>query len=70
MGVPMAYLKIKCLVVDDEASMVRTISNMLTSPYIPGAWILSKRNLSREEHRRYDKQRIRTGSQARLFPGV
>lgn len=30
MAVPVAYLKIKCLVVDDEASMVRTISNMLT----------------------------------------
>jgi len=30
MAVPVSYLKIKCLVVDDEVSMVRTVSNMLT----------------------------------------
>ncbi len=29
MAVPIEYLKIKCLVVDDEASMRKTISNML-----------------------------------------
>ncbi len=30
MAIPMEYLKIKCLVVDDEASMRATINNMLT----------------------------------------
>ncbi|MBF0506156.1 MAG: tetratricopeptide repeat protein [Nitrospirae bacterium] len=30
MGVPMKYLKIKCLVVDDEPSMRKTVSNMLS----------------------------------------
>ncbi len=29
MAVPVAYLKIKCLVVEDETSMRKTISNML-----------------------------------------
>lgn len=30
MGVPLQYLKLKCLVVDDEASMRKTVSNMLS----------------------------------------